>query len=96
MYANDITLNSHLDSLKGNPHNDAILNINYELSKVNNWLKINKLSINVKKYKYMLFTKSRAEPRQLLLKVDDTAIDYVDYYNLLGLTRLSYDLEKSH
>ena len=86
MYAEGTTLNSHLDSLKGNPHNDATLNINYEQSKVNNWLKINKLSLNVKKYKYMLFTKSRTEPRQLLLKVDDTAIDYVDYFNLLGLT----------
>ena len=33
----------------------------------------------------MLFTKSRTEPRQLLLKVDDTAIDYVDYFIFLGL-----------
>ena len=34
----------------------------------------------------MLFTKSRTEPRQLLLKVDDTAIYYVDYFNFVGLT----------
>ena len=49
MYADDTTLNSHLDSLKGNPHNDATLNIKHEPSKVNNWLKINKLTLNVKK-----------------------------------------------
>ena len=96
MHAGDTTLNSHLDSLKGNPHNDATLNINYELSKVNNWIKINKL--NVQRSKYMLFTKSRTETRQLLLKVDDTAIDYVDCFNFLGLHgyRLSYELHCKH
>ena len=34
----------------------------------------------------MLFTKSRTEPRQLLLKIDDTAIDYVDYCIFVGLS----------
>ena len=32
-------------------------NINHELNKINNWMKINKLSINYDKTNYMIFTK---------------------------------------
>ena len=35
------------------------LEINNELNKVMNWLKVNKLSLNVQKTKYMTFRKSQ-------------------------------------
>ena len=56
MYADDTTLYSNIDSPN---QNDMIrlteTKINAELAKIDEWLKINKLSLNLKKSKYMFF-----------------------------------------
>ena len=56
MYADDTTLYSNIDSPN---QNDMIrlteTKINAELAKIDEWLKINKLSLNLKKSKYMVF-----------------------------------------
>ena len=63
MYADDTTLYSNIDS--PNQNNMIRLTetkINAELAKIDEWLKINKLSLNLKKSKYMVFKK---QPRQI-------------------------------
>ena len=54
-YADDTTLTSILSlfGLNDTPH--MYDNINTELDKISEWLKINKLSLNVDKTKFMLF-----------------------------------------
>ena len=42
-----------------------------ELSNINDWLKINKLALNIKKYKYMISTKAHTAPKKLELKIDN-------------------------
>ena len=53
MYADDTTLYSQFDNAEIANH-DTEFKINKELSNINDWLKINKLALNIKKYKYMI------------------------------------------
>ena len=56
IYADDTTLYSTLNSLQdSNKRQNLNETINYELSKISTWLKANKLSVNVKKSKFMVF-----------------------------------------
>ena len=60
--------------------------INAELAKIDEWIKINKLSLNLKKSKYMVFKKTSITNINLTLTNDKVVIDRVDYFNFLGLT----------
>ena len=88
MYADDTTLNSNIDS--PNQNNMIRLTetkINAELPQIDEWLKINKLSLNLKKSKYyMVFKKTSTTNINLTLTIDKVVIDRVDYFNFLGLT----------
>ena len=54
MYADDTTLFATIDALSPNPSNASNV-INDELcSKVDKWLQINKLSLNITKYKFII------------------------------------------
>ena len=53
IYADDTTLSSILDTFNNNIHDNLESLINNELLKINEWLKINKLSLNIAKSKYM-------------------------------------------
>ena len=48
-----------------------------------NWLKLNKLSLNVLKTKYITFRKSLKNVTLLNLSIDDMPIDFVDEFNYL-------------
>ena len=54
MYADDTTLYCNIDS--GHPSSTMI---NVELEKISRWLAANKLSLNVRKTKYMAFHTAR-------------------------------------
>ena len=82
LYADNTTLYFKREHFT--PHN-ANLEINNELSKVMNWLKLNKLSLNVQKTKYMTFHKSQKNVTPLHLSIDDIPIDSVDEFNYLGI-----------
>ena len=82
LYADDTTL--YFSREHFTPHN-ANLEINNELNKVMNWLKLNKLSLNVQKTKYMTFHKSQKNVTPLNLSIDDIPIDSVDEFNYLGI-----------
>ena len=55
MYADDTTLTSTINTFNGNTNNDNVeTSLNAELLKINEWLQINKLSLNISKSKFMI------------------------------------------
>jgi len=62
--------------------------INEELEKINEWLKINKLSLNIGKTKYMIFHNRQRnidEFTNLTLKLNGKPIKRVSVFNFLGI-----------
>ena len=71
------------------------IEINSELEKVNTWLKLNKLAINVDKSKCMFFQKRRSiTPLKFLM--NNRAIDVVYNFNYLGIMLDANMSWKSH
>ena len=68
-----------------NNSNSVENSINDELLKINEWLQINKLSLNIAKSKVMIFQKIDKEMEVLTLKVDNMIIERVKEFNFLGL-----------
>ena len=60
--------------------------INTELNKISIWLNVNKLSLNVKKSKYMVFHSPMKKVEFPNIKINNVAIVRVETVNLLGLT----------
>ena len=99
MFADDTSLTSTLTSFcisipKSNYQFSIISRaINIELEKVNEWLKINKLSLNVSKTKFMVFkhrnSKFDANKIQILLNMEK--VELVFQYNFLGI-EITHDL----
>ena len=85
MYADDTTLFSTIQSFNTCDKN-VEHQINTELNKVCKWLKINKLSLNIKKSKYILFQVANKKTISFSLKIDDIGIERVQHFNVLGLT----------
>ena len=86
IYADDTTLSSTLNVFSDNTHDQHLESlINEELVKINDWLKINKLSLNVVKSKFMIFQKKKKNIQILNLKIDNVNIDQVKEFYLLGL-----------
>ena len=66
------------------PRENREIAVNSELEKVNTWLKLNKLSINVNKTKCLFFNKRRHHiPLQFLMNNGST--DVVQHFNYLGI-----------
>ena len=79
MYADDTTLSSTIDSFSDiNSNKNADTLINVEICKVIEWLKINKLSLNKNKSKYMTFHMPKKEIQNLTLKIDGVNIEKVE------------------
>ena len=68
-YADDTTLFSTLNNFTNTPNIDQNCLINEELIKINEWLEINKLSLNIAKTKYMLFHMHNKKSIHLLPKL---------------------------
>ena len=62
--------------------------INVELTKIFDWLAVNKLSLNVKKTKFMIFHYHNKDISQNIpnLIINDIEIERVTNFNFLGLT----------
>ena len=86
MYADDTTLTSTLETFSNNELNgNPASSINIELNKISEWLKLNRLTLNVQKTKYMLFKTSKKKVQTLLLQMDNKIIDKVLDFNFLGI-----------
>ena len=79
-----------------NPNDDEQINI--ELAKVHNWLCSNRLSLNIKKTKFMIFHSHRKNIQHKIpvLKISNTDIEKVTDFNFLGITLNENLLWKSH
>ena len=62
-----------------------IENIEMEFKNVTEWLKMNKLSLNVKKTKAMLFHMPQKKIIIPTIKINGTLIEFVDNFNFLGI-----------
>jgi hypothetical protein len=83
MYADDTTLFASL--CNNNIHPNEITLINEDLSIVNEWLKLNKLSLNILKTKAMIFHTPQRQINYPDIYIDNIKIDFVDEFNFLGL-----------
>jgi hypothetical protein len=84
IYADDTTLLATLN-IFGDADGSIDSNINAELSRIVTWLKLNKLSLNVKKTKSIIFhTAQRAVYRPRLM-MDDSPVEYVSEFSFLGI-----------
>ena len=89
MYADDTTLFRSVKSLaaNGENYNNNFENeMNMELGNIGNWLTANKLSLNVNKSKYMIYSKSNKLNSHPKLKIEDSIIQQVHEFNFLGVT----------
>ncbi len=85
--SDDTTISSTLKIIFRNTDNKDITRvINEELTKINVWLKTNKLSLNITKTKYMLFHTAPKQIDLLHINIDNINIDRVKQFNFLGLT----------
>ena len=82
IYADDTSLSSTHNTFRCNTN----VNINNELSKISEWLKINRLSLNTKKTKAMIFHMPEKQVTTPTLEIDETSIEFVNNFNYLGIT----------
>ena len=91
LYADDTTLENPLCSfnmLESASNSDISRQINLELTKISNWLSVNKLSINSLKSKFMLFhlpQRHKNSIPQLNLSLNGIPIEQVSEFNFLGI-----------
>ena len=97
IYADDTNLNTTFELITNqNPNADIDITLNNELQKISEWLKTNKLSLNVNKSKYMIFHMPQKKIPMLHVKNDDTEIEKVSNFDFLGLTINEHLSWKSH
>ena len=88
IFADDTTLNSVLSLFSKHDKSNLSGIINKEINKLYDWMKANKLSLNIKKTKYMVFRypqKSRHSLPKLSIKINDVIIERVDQFKFLGI-----------
>ena len=82
MYADDTTLYFNLEDFDcRNLDNE----INSEIEKINIWLKLNKLSLNVDKTKYKIFYTNQRMIPPIALSINSKLIAQVSTLNFLGI-----------
>ena len=86
MYADDTTLSSTIDSFNEDSNKNITSEINNELSTINEWLKINKLSLNKRKTKYIISKKPASKHCKAHSTDRWNNIESVDHFNFLELT----------
>ena len=79
-FADDTTLITNLNN--EDTRNESL---NYELTNFHNWLKANKLSLNINKTKAMVFHMPQKQIQLPLPKIAGSDIEFVDNFNFLGI-----------
>ena len=93
MYADDTTLYCNLD------YSTSDILLNNELTKITDWLSSNKLSLNVKKTKFMVFHTPQRRVNYPTLKLNNVNIERVSQFNFLGVilaSSLKWDKHVAH
>lgn len=84
IYADDTALCAVLEAF-GSEKQVLETNINRELNLINEWFKINRLSLNSSKTKAMIFHTPQKKVNKIKLQINDTEIEYVDQFDYLGI-----------
>ena len=87
MYTDDTTLDGNLSNFDNKNGNDCNTNINIELVLLNDWLKLNKLSLNDKKTTFMMFYSQQGEVPIIKLSMNNTDLEPITDFNFLGIIR---------
>ena len=98
IFADDTTLTSPICTFSS-INIPTEVNINSELVKVCHWLKVNALTLNVDKSKYIIFhyPQRKLNPSDIpQLKIDGNDIERVEEFDFLGLTLHETLSWKSH
>ena len=93
MYADDATLYCNLDE------STSEILLNNELTKITDWLSSNKLSLNVKKTKFMVFHTPQRRVNYPTLKLNNVNIKRLSQFNFLGVilaSSLKWDKHVAH
>ena len=61
------------------------LELNEELSNIVSWLKINKLSLNVNKTQFMIFSRKQNQIENIVIRIEGQIIDHVTQTKFLGV-----------
>ena len=98
LYADDTTLLSLIEYSIGTNDNNPFEIINDELQKVSDWLSSNRLSLNVKKTKNMLFHihQKNIDYLRANINLNGDAIERVDVFNFLGVILDTHMSWKAH
>ena len=75
MYADDTTIYCNINQ------NVSAIVINAELEKVNKWLFSNKLSLNIKNTKFMVFHHNQKQVQYSNIKINNIEINRVSQFN---------------
>ena len=81
IFADDITLITSIDC----KNSKNIEKLNKELNSISDWLKLNKLSINVEKTQAIMFHNPQKKVQYPTLLIDGKKIEFVDKCNYLGI-----------
>ena len=92
-YADDTTLSGLLN---GKFTDNDVQHMNSELNNLSDWLKINKLSLNVQKAKMMIFHKYQRKVKAPKVKICESEITCVDSFDFLGINLDKHLTWKSH
>jgi hypothetical protein len=84
MYADDTTMYIPIDNTSLSSQ-ELTTTLNNEMGNISDWFKVNKLALNEKKTKYMLFGMPQREIKSINLKIDEKQIEMVKQFNFLGL-----------
>ena len=89
MYADDTTLLSTLQNFTSNHSNNSLsYNVNVELTKITQWLAVNRLSLNANKTKMMIFNskQNKLSINEIpIIKINDMPIERVTEFKFLGV-----------
>ena len=97
IYINDITRTSNLLNfilfaddttifIKGKDINELKIILNRELGLVADWIKSNKLTLNIKKTNYMISYPLMTHTPDIMIKIDDLILKQVNEIKFLGIT----------
>ena len=83
MYADDTTIYFNLENFTQQNLNKEI---NCEIEKINTWLKVNRLSLNLQKTKLMIFHRKQKHIQNINIVINGMHIERVESFNFLGIT----------
>jgi len=84
IYADDTVLSAALNMF-GEINETLAYAINCELNNINDWFRVNKLSLNINKTKAMLFHHPNKQINTINIKINDVEIEFVEQFNYLGI-----------